>query len=60
MEEKEKKIPLKVDSLDISTTGLLIIDFNKPFIKPPIQYGKRILQDSSQLKDLEEFFIIKV
>ena len=47
----EEKIPLKVDSIEISTIGLLTVNFNKPILKPPLEITNNSTTDDSRSKD---------
>ena len=49
----EEKIPLRVDQLEITTTGLFTVNFNKPILKPPLKISteaRRILQETAPSK----------
>ena len=57
---KVEKEPLKVDKLEITTTGLLTVNFNKPILKPPLKIStdSRRELESSELYDVQDFFSI--
>ena len=51
--------------MEITTTGLFTVNFNKPILKPPLKLSteaRRILQETalSKLYDVKDFFSIKV
>ena len=66
----EEKIPLIVDSLETSTTGLVTVNFNRPILKPPLEVPNNSTTDESrssdiqrslsQLYDVNEFVSIKM